>query len=353
MRFKMATCKIFIVGPHDESRYNQLAKLVQEAFDKAIEGGSAAYRALDIRAPTGNPTGDQFQDWILAQIDTASFVIADITDFNPNVIYEIAFAHAIGTPVVYFATHDATHRRDNFKVIHYLQYSLINLVSKYDLSKLNMPEFSTRLENIFRDGHVQSPNLLSRYYGDVPPIDAEFTRGLAQTYYNNFLGPLLTFNGDVSGLPAKLLVVIPDTLEIPARDVGAEFSRIVGTSPEEVKIAGNALQRPLSLKHSESHDMLFDIPSALFTLKSSRRYKKVANSTYSTPVDKDRITDTMTRKFVDEILRLRQESESLLGPLDAKFDICWMSEIAKDWTDEALINKRPLPRPKRAGSTVR
>lgn len=345
----MSICKIFVIGPHDAALYHQLRSIVAEEFEHAIGGDRAPFSSVEIKTPDENPTSDQFQDWILGQIDTASFVIADVTGFNANVMYEIAFAHAIGTPVVYFSLLPLDQSAIPPRILHYLQFSLINIVPDEDFRRLEGGQLSARLASIFRDGLMPSENLLSSYYGGVPPIDAEFTRGLAHTYYRNFLGPLLTYKGDVSHLPRRFCLIIPDTLEVSMGDIGQIFAERIGGSITDEEIASNALDRKLKLKCSKQGDFVYDIPSALFTLKDSRRYRNIANSKNFTEADRDRVTDAMMLKFVDEILRMRDENEALLGPLDRGFEPCWMSELTKEWADPTLMSNRRLPKPRRPG----
>ena len=59
------------------------------------------------RADRAAFVGDMMQ-WILDRIRTSSFVIADLTDANPNVYLEVGYAWGCGVPVV-LLTQDTTH----------------------------------------------------------------------------------------------------------------------------------------------------------------------------------------------------------------------------------------------------
>lgn len=44
--------------------------------------------------------GGPFKEYIQERLADADLAVADITDFNPNVMYELGFAHALRKPVL-------------------------------------------------------------------------------------------------------------------------------------------------------------------------------------------------------------------------------------------------------------
>ncbi len=62
--------------------------------DALTEGGFEVFRADDIRSQQ-----NILQD-IVAAIATSNLIIADLTDSNPNVYYELGIAHALRKPVI-------------------------------------------------------------------------------------------------------------------------------------------------------------------------------------------------------------------------------------------------------------
>lgn len=346
----MARCKVFIIGPHEEAKYRRLAEIVKAAFESARLEGILAFTDLEICDPTLNPGSDEFNDWILGQIDTANFVLADITDFNPNVIYEIAFAHAIGTPVQYvqiFKGKGLTKKQR--RISHYFKFSLLTGVSSDQFWSNSPTELHDRVKMMFSNFAGLSQTLFSRYYGNVPPIDAEFTRGLARTYYRNFLGNILTLKEINTPSAARFVVVIPDTLEVGDRDVGKLFDEKILMTDDKLTIGSNSQGRPYTLKYSATRGIVYDVPTALFTLRDSSRYKKIAGASYFGEIELDRLTDVLSRKFTDELLNLREMDAPKLGPLDTQFQILWMSELIGSWLEnKELENRVPLPAPRRA-----
>jgi hypothetical protein len=70
-------------------------RIYEEILKPVIQkAGLKSLRADEVFSPT--PIVEDV--WI--QIAKARFIIADVTDKNPNVFYELGLAHAIGTPVI-------------------------------------------------------------------------------------------------------------------------------------------------------------------------------------------------------------------------------------------------------------
>lgn len=61
-----------------------------------------------------------FQD-IQGEIEQAEIVIADITPPNPNVFYELGYAHALGKPTILLAQRDSKLPFDisSFRIVFY------------------------------------------------------------------------------------------------------------------------------------------------------------------------------------------------------------------------------------------
>ena len=83
---------------------------VIQPFDKSFEGiydlirSAAAIAGVDVlRADSMAASGRTIAEDIQGAIQSASLVIADITNDNPNVMYEVGFAQAQGKPVLLVA----------------------------------------------------------------------------------------------------------------------------------------------------------------------------------------------------------------------------------------------------------
>jgi hypothetical protein len=82
--------KIFVLQPFNPS-FNTIYTLIKAA---ASELNATVFR-LDTIAAAGNITEKLYE-----AIDLADLIICDITDVNPNVMYELGYAHAQRKPVI-------------------------------------------------------------------------------------------------------------------------------------------------------------------------------------------------------------------------------------------------------------
>lgn len=336
------TLKLFVVGPHNAERY----RLIREYIARIVSDLPNAFELdVSVVTPEQNPRGDRFNDWIFAQIDTCDLLVADMTGFNPNVIYEITFAHTLGIPCAYLRfSSDAQDAVADIK--HYFKFTLIPEVSDEELETGRNEDFDRQLAALF-DGRPESgETILSDYYGGVSPVDAEFVRGLAEGYWRNFLKGILRFEPSGEYPKHSLRILIPDTFERPDADVRRAAAQDFGE--QKVRLASNSLGRSLPLSNAEnvSSPFFFDIPTTLLTITRSSKYLKVDRADYFDAVDRDRLTDRMARRFAAALWQLiRDNRDSIEWPLE-RFEIVWLSEAIGPWTpNEALMNSDPIDRP--------
>lgn len=341
----MSTCKVFVIGPHDERKYSMIGKVIRRSFAASAKEGKSRFNDLIVKFPTDNQISDEFNDWIFGQIDTSDLVVADISEFNPNVVYEIAFAHSVGIPVIYYRTIGLFRKLfTKDRIFHYFGSAMLNSLTYRELRNEGTEQLRERIRAGFEGKLVASSTVMSSYYGGVPPIDSEFARGLAQTYYRNFLSHILTLKSVSTSADTTFRVVLPDTLEKADAEIGEKFDDAISMSNPKLEIGTNSQGRRLNLKYSETNNMVFDVPTILFTSREARRYQKVAEVGYLDRIDLDRIGDLMCRKFADELLGLWRSDRSKLGPLGVNFEIVWMSELVGNWIgkdEEHLLNKTP------------
>ncbi len=103
-------------------------------------------------------------DKIREQIVKADLVIADITDRNANVFYEVGLAHAIGKPVLFLTQAEPEQAPVDIRQFEFIHYDL----SRHD-------EFLARLENAIRnafgaayqDLYEQANDLLRHFNTDT------------------------------------------------------------------------------------------------------------------------------------------------------------------------------------------
>lgn len=84
----------FVIMKFDKD-YEDLYKLVIEPV--CIENGYDVFKANEIFYPSG------ILHDIINYISTSSLIIADVTLDNPNVFYELGYAHALGKPTIILA----------------------------------------------------------------------------------------------------------------------------------------------------------------------------------------------------------------------------------------------------------
>ena len=336
------TLKIFAVGPHNESRYKLIREYVERVVAEDFEEGE-----LDVRVvtPDVNPKSGRFNDWIFGQIDTCDILLADMTGFNPNVVYEVSFAHSLGVPCAYLRVPDDSSEDQVVDIKHYFKFNLLPLVEEDELRDGRNVGLDNQLRPLLKGGIVSGDSILSDYYSGVSPVDAEFVRGLAEGYWRNFLSRILSSEPPQEFKEHPFYILIPDTFEKP--DAAVRRAAISALGEGSSDLNSNSLGRSFSVNHAlhQEAPFFFDIPTTLLTLKESSKYQKIRKADYFTKEDRDRLTDRLARRFVTVLWELIQDEDSTVEwPLE-NFKIIWLSDVAAKWTEETLLNDDPLPRP--------
>ncbi|MCG7574833.1 nucleoside 2-deoxyribosyltransferase [Phaeobacter sp. CNT1-3] len=344
----MNTVKIFIVGPHIKDRYVAMKNFVEKHC-------AAKWPDVDVEvvAPTDNPKTDSFNDWIFGQIDTCDLLIADLSGFNPNVVYEVAFAHTLGTPCVYVQFPDDNQDEQiSEKIKHYFKLSLmaeagegpsVTEVTKAELNQGAQDYLSAHLDRFLSGRNVLGQSILSDYYGAFP-ADAEFMRGLAEGYYRNLLKPVL----EADRTNAKLKLIIPDTFETTDAEIDYIKNQHIPGEYTPFPGAVNSLGRPLFFKlHGEdSNAFFYDIPTTILTITKSSKYVKISETDYFSAAVRDALTDKLARKFVAHIWALIKKDRSTIKMPLENLEVLWLSQVVENWhRDESLMNSEPLVRP--------
>jgi hypothetical protein len=84
---------VFVLMPFGPSWSGEAYAFVRDAAG-ALANTIHVFRADEIAEP------GRITEQIIASIQQADALVADITDLNPNVMYELGYAHALGRPVV-------------------------------------------------------------------------------------------------------------------------------------------------------------------------------------------------------------------------------------------------------------
>src|ERR1039458_9110957 len=95
MALKMTKHRVFVIQPYDKSA---------DGIYDLIRAAAAAANAEVARADSVVRAGADIVSSIESAIQTASLLIADVTNANPNVMYEVGFARAQNKPLLLIAS---------------------------------------------------------------------------------------------------------------------------------------------------------------------------------------------------------------------------------------------------------
>jgi len=131
-------------------------------------------------------TDPDIMDGVVAAIDAADIIIADLTDANANVYYETALAHALGKQVITVGD------RPQFDMNGQRHIDL-----KQDITQETLPvAIRKSLIDAIQQAHEEQlsyntpRNPITNFYGTSLPR-ASSTVAVADTYFNNFASPLV------------------------------------------------------------------------------------------------------------------------------------------------------------------
>ena len=188
-RARQRSC--FIIGPMrdselgDQARLQVLAREVVRPIMAQIEVQTGHH--FDVRTPytIGRGTTQIMRD-VIYEIDRADIIIADLTDSNPNVFYELGITHALGKPCI--------------SVMEQRQTKVEFDISAYKVLKINLEgkdyagaQATLRgpLEHAQRDADwakFENP-VIDFFRAPITYISPAFS--LAQGYYLNFVKPVV------------------------------------------------------------------------------------------------------------------------------------------------------------------
>jgi hypothetical protein len=130
----------FVIQPFDKGKYD---KRYNDIYLPAIqEAGLEAYRV------DNDPSVTVPIDAIESGIQKASICLADITEDNPNVWYELGYAFATGCPIVMVSSEERTGKKYPFDIQHraIISYSPASLSDFQNLKK----QISNRLQALMK-----------------------------------------------------------------------------------------------------------------------------------------------------------------------------------------------------------
>jgi len=171
----------FVIGPmRDMARLKRLAEEIIEPVVKEF-----GYR---VETPD-QPDMGKIMDQVIATLDRAELVIADLTGNNPNVCYELGIRHCLGRAyiVVREEKGDVAQDKPPFDIAAY-RYASID-IDQVEAAKNNLwPVVKNTDDDIKKNEPVSNP--VTDYY-TVPLTEISPAAGLALGYYRNFVEPAL------------------------------------------------------------------------------------------------------------------------------------------------------------------
>jgi nucleoside 2-deoxyribosyltransferase len=119
--------QVFVIAPFDPD-----GRRVQDAVQRAVEEvGFRVVQYSDSFRPGAELTSN-----ILDNIRQADFIIADVSRQNPNVLYEVGFAHALRKPtILLFNIKSDYNLPSDLAGLQYIAYDLVNLSGLADRVK--------------------------------------------------------------------------------------------------------------------------------------------------------------------------------------------------------------------------
>jgi hypothetical protein len=277
----------FIIGPmsgEDESRLPKLKAAVTPLLERL------GYTS--VRNPFDLVERDRVMNGVIAAIDRADLVIADLTRHNPNVFYELAICHSLGVPTVLVReeTEDITHTPFDIRDFVYIEIEVDKPAEVRDRLADKLTEVDRQIEE-----RIVFENPVTIYYRE-PITNISPAAGLAQGYYHNFVKPTVerikwmnpdqtehiynieVYEGtDTSKKLAtigksldvradlKLNIVIPDKLEFCTED---RISAVKRTAKQGVIQYERRSFTVMARQHQQGYQFI-DIPSAMNVITQS------------------------------------------------------------------------------------
>lgn len=172
----------FVIGPmktaEDIDRQKRLAtEIVQPLLTDEF----------NVQLPDA-PQPGQIMRQVIAALDRADLVVADVTGGNPSVMYELGIRHCIGLPTITVRQKQASSDELVAFDIRHFRYCAIDLDDPAAARETLRPAIETALaglQNRVAKGEYDNP--VTEYYKGWPMIEGSPAAGLALGYYINMV----------------------------------------------------------------------------------------------------------------------------------------------------------------------
>lgn len=318
-----ASFDVFIIGPMGNSKndphesktpISQHMQNIREALLIAL----AKFKnpgEFNIYSPTDN--GNDIEGYVFSQIDNSELAVADISGRSPSVMYELAYFHALGTPVILID--DLDNRGSSIPF--YLR-GIIVVRSKFDIPSL--VESLTERLNIFFNGHKRqdfTTNPITKFYG-APLVEISGATTIARSYFRNLISGFLNINsGVINDYPddaiSHLCVVRPaNDLQINAdlKDFSDCIRKRLGVAAGSKEKAWDIRMggRTRTITAYLVDQVAYDFPRTIGALSNSPRLSRLKRTPALADV-RSKIERALIDRFFEEIVTMTDSDDSLFS----------------------------------------
>jgi hypothetical protein len=313
MAKKAQECRVFVIGPMSDVTGEPLPNLqiVQGALLKIFgELGVAAVVDIPQEKYGSNIPADVFH-----AIDASDLVVADISRRSPNVMYELAFAHALGVPTILVDCRPSSSNLES-KPIFYLTQDRTEYLA--DFKEAEVIRFlSQRIAHWRKSAVDLSQNPLTAFYG-MPLVDISAVAGIAAGYAENFVKPIQNaiqgkFDKQPVAAPGAIVVVLPTNLD-GLRQEALELRKRLAEGFGEANVLSPALivaeDRDGTVERrtvTYVNGVVVDLPRTLFPLRNSARYRRYKKAVENNP----QLLEKMEQRLIDAFGKVLKSQEGV------------------------------------------
>lgn len=218
-------------------------------------------------------------------IDDSDLIIADLSGNKPSVIYELAFAHALGIRTIIVGSSQ--------EVSYYFSQSKITDI-QFQPNQISSASLDKEIDRWLEDKtkRFNSKNPLTEFYG-APLPDISAATGLAAGFYDNFARPILASGEIVERMPdgseevrelKGLIVLHPENFEQKIGQVEKNLRDKLESSFSGGVKRGRRGELVIQTKDGERiptflvEDYMIDVPRTMFSLALSPRLERSTKS---------------------------------------------------------------------------
>jgi hypothetical protein len=236
----------------------------------------------------------QIMNQVIASLDRADLVVADITGGNPSVMYELGIRHCIGLPTITVHHKPSKSRSDEkaaervaFDVSHY-RYADLDLDDAAAGREVLQPTIEAALDDLRNPGPKgKYDNPVTEYYKGWPMIEGSPAAGLALGYYVNLVkrtadalraAEAKVFLLDekkhqIGELPVeqieRLDIYVPSDLRFATASYADAFRQKMKAQNCEIIAPG----RRVGTFYVEANRALLDIPTTLSAIREAVKHR--------------------------------------------------------------------------------